>query len=352
MNVLTLPARAEVAVEWLQPDGAAEWDAYAAAHPDGTFFHRAAWRDILGRLPGFHPHYLLVRRRGCIAGVLPLVRVRSPWFGEALVSLPFCVEAGVLASDEASEDALLANASALASFQSVDWLELRHRRAHRPDWPSNSDTYAVFRRALAASAADAFAAIPRKQRAMIRKANSFGLTSVEESSLEHFWPIYATSVRNLGTPVFPRRYFADLLTTFGNAARVTTVFDGDTPVASVLSFVHEGCVLPYYGGGLPQARRLNAFDFLYWEVMRRAVDEGLHTFDFGRSKRGTGAFDFKRHWGFEPSPLCYEYRLLRARAVPRRNPGNPRFRLAVSLWKHLPLAVANRLGPLVSPYLA
>ena len=352
MNMLTLPAQAGLAVEIMQPGTAREWDDYVATHPEGTFFHRAAWREVLGRLPGFLPQYLLARRGGAIAGVLPLVRVRSPWFGQALVSLPFCVEAGVLASDEASEDALLANASALASFQAVDWLELRHRRPHRPRWPSNSDTYAVFRRALPATPADAFAAIPRKQRAMIRKATGYGLTSARETTLDNFWPIYATSVRNLGTPVFPRRYFEDLFATFGDAARVTTVFHGDEAVASVLSFVDQGCVMPYYGGGLPDARRLNAFDFLYWEVMRRAVDEGLHTFDFGRSKRDSGAFDFKRHWGFEPTPLCYEYRLLRTRSVPRRHPGNPRFRLAVSLWKHLPLPVANRLGPLVSPYLA
>ena len=352
MNLLTLPARADLAVEWLQPAAAAEWDAFAEAHPEGTFFHRTKWGEVLGRLPGFQSHYLLVRRAGQISGVLPLVRVRSPWFGRALVSLPFCVEAGVLANDEASEDALIANASALATFQRVDWLELRHRRAHCPRWPANSDTYAVFRRALPSTAADAFAAIPRKQRAMIRKATGFGLTSVQESTLENFWPVYATSVRNLGTPVFPRRYFEDLLATFGDAAQVTTVFDGEDAVASVLSFVHQGCVLPYYGGGLPRARHVNAYDFLYWEVMRRAVDDGLHTFDFGRSKRGTGAFDFKRHWGFEPTPLHYEYRLLRTQEVPRRNPGNPRFRLAVSLWKHLPLPVANRLGPLVSPYLA
>ena len=339
-------------VERHAPDQANEWDTYVRQHAERTFFHLAAWREVLGRIAGFTPHYLVARRRNAVSGVLPLVSVRSRLFGRSLVSLPFCVEAGVLASDEASEDALIAHASELAVRERVDFVELRHRRAHCPRWASNATTYATFRRELPLEIADCFAQIPRKQRAMIRKATAFGLRSETETTLGNFWPVYATSVRNLGTPVFPQGYFASLAGTFGPAVQITTVFRGDTALASVMSFLHGDTVMPYYGGGLPAARHVNAYDFLYWEVMRRAVEAGLRRFDFGRSKRGTGAFDFKRHWGFTPEPLHYEYRLLHRREVPQRNPANPRFRLAVACWKHLPLPLANRLGPLVSPFLA
>jgi len=130
------------------------------------------------------------------------------------------------------------------------------------------------------------------------------------------------------------------------------VFDGASPVASVLSFLHKGAVMPYYGGGLPIARNLKAYDFMYWEVMRTACEAEFTTFDYGRSKVDSGSYSFKKNWGFEPSPLQYEYHLVKATQVPNRNPTNPKFELAVNVWKKLPLIIANQIGPWISPYLA
>jgi len=112
-----------------------------------------------------------------------------------------------------------------------------------------------------------------------------------------------------------------------------------------MSFYFRDEVLPYYGGGTELAREVAGNDFMYWEVMRRACERGLRVFDYGRSKRGTGSFDFKKNWGFEPQPLHYEYRLVRGKRVPEHNPLNPRYRLLIKLWQRLPLALANRIGP-------
>ena len=191
-------------------------------------------------------------------------------------------------------------------------------------------------------------AIPRKQRAMVRKGIKNGLRSEVERSIDRFYPVYAGSVHGLGTPVFARRYIDALQREFGEDCEILAILHGDTAVSSVLSFYFRDEVLPYYAGGTDGARDTAAYDFMYWEVMRRAVERGCTLFDFGRSKRGTGAFSFKEHWGFEAQALHYEYRLVRASAPPNVNPLNPKYRMFVAMWKRLPLAVANRLGPMIA----
>lgn len=331
---------------------AAHWNAYVAQHPSASFFHRHEWMDVLARAVGFTPHYLMALRGDTVVGLLPLVRMESRLFGRALSSLPFCVEAGVVAEDPVARDALIAAAKSEAEALRVDYLELRHARRQTTDLACKDDLYVNFRKSLLPTVEENLQAIPRKQRAVVRKGIAAGLVSREEHDLGNFFHVYATSVRNLGTPVFPRRYFAALLEAFGPQVRITSVFSGAKVVASVMSFLHKDAVMPYYGGGLPEARDCKAYDFMYWEVMRTACEAGFKVFDYGRSKVGTGAYSFKKNWGFEPQPLHYEYHLVAATEMPARNPANPRFALAIEAWKKLPLPVANAIGARISPYLA
>ncbi len=328
------------------------WNAYVKAHPEGSFFHRHEWREVLSEAIGFIPHYLMALRGDEVVGLLPLVRVESRLFGRSLCSLPFCVEAGVLVRDPSVSEMLIAAAKTEAEAQQVAHLELRHARRHTHDLLCKESLYVNFRKPLLPTVEENLLAIPRKQRAVVRKGISAGLVGREEYDLGNFFHIYATSVRNLGTPVFPRRYFSKLLKAFGSDLRITTVQAEGRAVASVMSFLHKGTVMPYYGGGLPEARDCKAYDFMYWEVMRTACDAGFQAFDYGRSKVGTGAFAFKKNWGFEPEPLHYEYHLVAAREMPNRNPANPKYARAIETWKKLPLPVANLLGAWVSPYLA
>jgi FemAB-related protein (PEP-CTERM system-associated) len=190
-------------------------------------------------------------------------------------------------------------------------------------------------------------AIPRKQRAMVRKGIQNGLTSVANRDVGALHRIYAESVRNLGTPVVSRRYFRILMQVFADAADIVTILDQETPIASVMNFYFRDEVLPYYGGGAAAARGRAGNDFLYWETMRRAADRGFTLFDFGRSKIGTGSFAFKHNWGFEPEHLQYRFRLKPGQAMPDHNPLNPKYRLFIAAWKRLPLPVANLLGPFI-----
>lgn len=347
-----------------------EWEQFVADHPDSTFFHRFAWSRVLRRAFGHKPHFLLARRKNALVGVLPLAEVRSYLFGSRLVSLPFCVYGGALALDADAAKALRSAACDLAERLGVGNLELRNVVKEDTEW-LQSDLYVTFRKTLSSDHAENLKAIPNRQRAMLRKALKEGLFSEECDDPARVYRIYSESVRNLGTPVFSVRYFRILREEFGADCRLLVIrqtpdrqlkttaddgglCDGASPasakgaedVAGVLSFYHKGEVLPYYGGGISRARHIKGCNhFLYWELMRRSVDEGVLGFDFGRSKRETGPYQFKKNLGFDSTDLHYQYHLVRDSALPEINPTNPRYQRKIELWKKLPLPVANTVGP-------
>jgi FemAB-related protein (PEP-CTERM system-associated) len=334
----------------LEPRHTDAWDAFVASHPSGTFFHRAAWAEVIAAAFGHPSLYTLAERDGMIVGVLPLVQMKTRLFGNTLVSTPFCVYGGPLASDAETAVALAAHAEALRARSGASAVELRQRDPAdnvwlAGDWMTRSDLYVTFRKPIVANDDANLKAIPRKQRAMVRKGIQNGLISVVDQGADALHRIYAESVRNLGTPVFARRYFRTLLTVFRDCADVVTVLDAGIPVAAVLNFYFRDEVLPYYGGGTQAARAVAGNDFMYWEVLRRAAARGCRLFDFGRSKVGTGAFAFKHNWGFVPAPLPYRYRLAPGASIPDHNPLNPKYRLLIAAWKRLPLPVANLIGP-------
>lgn len=335
-----------IEVRTLEPADRRRWDDYVTAHPEATFFHRAGWAEVIQRAFGHPTLFLYAERDGQIVGVLPLARVKSLLFGHALVSLPFCVYGGILAEDDAAARTLDDAARAEAAEQRVDHLEYRHRQPFHSDWPSK-DLYVTFRKPIEPEVEANMQAIPRKQRRMVRKGIKAGLVSRVDRDEQRFFPVYAGNVHRLGTPVFSRHYFRILKDVFGEDCEFLTVSHEGEPVASVLSFYFRNEVLPYYGGGTPRARELAGYDFMYWELMRRACESGYRLFDFGRSKRDTGSFSFKKNWGFEPEPLHYEFELHQGDAVPDHNPLNPKYQRLIRWWQRLPLPVANLIGPYV-----
>ncbi|MEP7207673.1 MAG: FemAB family XrtA/PEP-CTERM system-associated protein [Casimicrobiaceae bacterium] len=327
--------------------GGARWDAFVMRCPEATFFHRAGWQHVIGSVFGHRTYFLCAERAGALQAVLPLAEVRSRLFGHSLVSLPFAVYGGIASVSEDATRALDEAAHALAKRLGVDHLELRNVAARHPDWP-RQDLYCTFRKEILPDVDANMLAIPRKQRAMVRKGIKNELRSVIDERCDRLFALYADNVRRHGTPALPKRYFGALQHAFGRDCEILTVVDRDgRPLSSVLTFYFRNEVLPYYAGDDVAARDLAANDFKYWELMRRACERGLTLFDYGRSKRGTGPFAFKKNWGFEPQPLHYEYRLYKRAEIPQHNPANPRYRAFIALWRHLPLPVANRLGPFI-----
>ena len=335
-----------VRIRSLEEGSAAAWDDFVRAAPTATFCHLAGWERVISAAFGHATHYAVAEQDGAIVGVLPLARMRTLLFGDSLASTPFCVYGGPVAATPEAADALERHALEIMRRTGAPSLEFRRLDAADRGWQERPPLYFTFRKPITGDAESDMKAIPRKQRAMVRKGIQNGLRSVADRDTDRLHRVYAESVRNLGTPVFPRRYFRLLAETFAEAVDVVTILHEDRPVAAVLNFHFRGEVAPYYGGGTRAARALAANDFMYWEVMRRAGSErGTRLFDFGRSKSGTGAFDFKTYWGFTPQPLHYCYRLREGARLPDNNPANPKYRLLIAAWRRLPLSVANLLGP-------
>jgi FemAB-related protein (PEP-CTERM system-associated) len=340
--------KTDVVVRHFHDSDRGRWDEFVNECAEATFFHRAGWKQVIESGLGHPSFYLLAERAGDVVGILPLVHVRSRTFGSALISTAFCVQGGPLAHDGTARDALVREAIGLAEKVDADYIEFRCPFPGGEEWRMRADLYVSFRRRIEPDLEKAMLAIPRKQRAMIRKGAKLGLTSEIDDRIDRFYEIYATSLRNLGTPVLSKRYFRVLKDVFAENCEIITIVDRGHPVSSVLSFYFRETVLPYYGGGTQQARSIGANDFMYWEVMRYAHARRSSWFDFGRSKVDSGSFAFKKNWGFEPESMTYSYYLRRLAELPDINPMNPKYSAFIWMWKRLPVAVSKIIGPLIA----
>ena len=331
-------------IKLLEPVDHQRWDQFVEASDTATFFHFSAWQRVIQQAFSHKTYYVYAEQEGEISGILPLVHVKSLLFGNTLISNAFCVYGGIVASNDQAFQELQNYAEKLARELGVDCLEMRNRHQQHPDWP-HKQLYVTFRKELDSDHEKNMSAIPRKQRAMVRAGIKAGLTGVVDTNIDRFYQAYSVSVRNLGTPVFPKHYFQLLKQVFADDCEILTIEHEGRLVASVMSFYFKDEVLPYYGGGTDLARDLKGNDFMYWEVMHRAVDKGCKVFDFGRSKEGTGSYRFKKHWGFEPEPLFYEIDLVKAQQIPEINPLNPKYQFFIAAWKRLPLPVSQLVGP-------
>lgn len=333
-----------------------EWDRFVLSSPSASLFHLSSWKDSVEAVFGHKPHYIAAVEDGEIRGVLPMFEVKSRLFGHALTSVPFGVYGGISALDAKASGMLSGSAEKLAKAIGVDYLEMRNDpcpgggdvkvvSGPAAGW-SSKDLYVTFRRPIYDTVDKNMEAIPRKQRRMVRQGQKLELTSRTGrlEDLEGFYSIYARNVRDLGSPVFPLKFFCTLMEKFEDSF-ILSVWKGEKMVAGVLTFVFRDTVMPYYGGGLREYFEYAVNDFMYWELMKWGCENGYKVFDFGRSKKETGSFHFKRHWGFEPTDLDYRFFLVNARQMPNVSPVNPKYSLMINVWKKLPFPVANWLGP-------
>jgi FemAB-related protein (PEP-CTERM system-associated) len=327
------------------------WDTFVKNHPRGTVFHLWAWGDIVEKVHGLKNKSMIALQAGQVVGVFPLTHQNSRLFSNSLSSLPFCPYGGPLGESAANEEALIAAGIDQAGRLNVDQLEIRllNNTSCDTSFMATQDLYVTFRKEISADHDANMNAIPRKQRAMVRKGIKNELTS-EVSTAEVFYELYADNIHRHGTPGSPLSFFKAICNEFGSDAEVLVVKSKDgTVLTGVFSLYYKNEVLPFYAGDVTLARDLAANDFKYWEVMRRAADKGCTVFDFGRSKKGTGPFSFKRNWGFEPTQMMYRYKLLKSDSIPEHNPLNPKYKLMISTWRRLPRGLVNWLGPKIVP---
>lgn len=329
----------------------ARLDAWVIAHESGLPFHRPKWLKAIEAGTGQAAHCLIAEGADEIAAILPFHLIHSPLFGRALVSSGFAVGGGILSDSRTATRRLAAAICNLAEQWSCPTVELRGGALPGGNWIEKRDAHANFLKALQADDEAELLAIPRKQRAEVRKGLENALTIETgrgQRDLDWHYAIYAESVRNLGTPVFPRSLMASVLAAFSDEADILTVLHEGRPVASALSLYHSGTVMPYWGGGVWDARRLRANDVMYYALMNHARARGCTHFDFGRSKTGSGACHFKKNWGFVPQPMAYAVHTADGQEPRDVDPNSPKYKTQIALWQKLPLSMANRLGPWIA----
>jgi len=325
---------------------------HVAEHPEAQLFHRPGWSRAAEKACGARAHYLIAEAKdGSVAGLLPLSEIRSPLFGNSMVSAGFGVGGGILAGNETDAVALAEAAWDLARRRGCSGLELRGGPFPGEGWTRQEGVYADFAAEIPVGDEAILLSIRKRQRAEVRRARGFGLeyrAGRSPADLAVHFKVYSTLMRNHGTPIFPRRLFEAMVEEFGEDAEILSVWKDGEPLSSVFSFYFKGVAFPYWGGGTAEARVWRANEALYYELMCRASRRGCTGFNFGRSKVGTGPYAFKVNWGFAPRPLVYAVRTADGARARQMNPLNPKYRLQVALWRKLPLPVANRIGPLIA----
>jgi FemAB-related protein (PEP-CTERM system-associated) len=332
---------------------AAAWDEYVGAHPDRFGSQEWAWREIFERVFGHTCHYLAARAEsGAISGVLPIVEIRSLLFGRSMTSLPFLNFGGVLASSPAAARQLLEAAGELARSRGCRHVELRHVGRIFDDLPCRQHKVTM-RLPLGPPGSldpgDLWARIDRKARNQVRKAQKSNLT-VERGGVElvpAFYQVFSRNMRDLGTPVYPVRFFDAIMQRFPGRARIIVVRLEGEPVAGGLTIRTGDMVEIPWASSVRDSNHLCPNHLLYWHALETAAAEGAAVFDFGRSTPGEGTFKFKEQWRAAPVQLHWEYWLAAGAEIPDHSPKNPRLQFAIEAWKRLPVPVANLIGPRV-----
>jgi FemAB-related protein (PEP-CTERM system-associated) len=331
-----------------------EWDRFVQSHSNGSPFHLMAWQRTISDTFGHQPFHLVANTSsGRVIGVLPLFLVRSCIFGRLLVSTPLAAYGGILAESEGVSHAIFQRVADMAKDLSIQFVELRNfRNILALDSLLRKDLYVTFRAELKEDPEPNMLAIPRKTRAEIREGIRNELEfRVDAIGPSEFFDVYSRTVRELGTPVFPKRLFVNGLEQFGSNCKIFSVHWKGRLASAVWTLFYKDEVVPYFGGSIREYNRLAVNNFMYWMLMKYGIEHGYKIFDFGRSKKGTGSFDFKKRWGMTMSELSYQYALVRQKSLPDTSPLNPKFSMGIQIWRRLPLRVTQLIGPIVSKHL-
>ncbi len=331
-----------------------KWDEYIEKSRTATFFHQLGWKNLLEKVLGYEPFYLMAEEDGRVKGILPLFLTKSRFLGKALISIPFAVYGGICADDEETSLFLFEEAKKLAKEKNVDYLELRNLYENNFGLIENPIHY-TFIIELPDKVETLWNGLKRKARGAVRKGIKSDL-EVEISfegidRLEDFYPIFAHSLRNLGSFILPFKYFKTLKEEFDKRIVMVFIRHKEEVVASVLTFLFKDMIIPYYGGCLSKSLEYSPNNLMYWKLMEYGIENGYKFFDFGKSKKGTGSFEFKENFGFEPKPLHYQYYLNEIDKMPDPGILSWEYRWAKRLIKKVPLGITKIIGPEIVKHL-
>jgi len=328
-------------------DDCTMWEHFVASHRNSTNYHQYGWRKIVEKSFGHKAYYLAARYSDSdICGILPLVHMKSSLFGSFLVSLPFFNYGGLLCNETAAETALLERARSLLVELRAGHSELRHIN-NRVEGLATKEHKVTMILDLEKDDEAQWKALDAKVRNQVRKAEKSGLKAVmgHLELLDGFYEVFCRNMRDLGTPVYNKNFFRNVLETFQESTRVISVIlEGKTVASGILIWFKDTLEVPW-ASSISDYREMCPNNLLYWEAIRFAIRNGARKFDFGRSTPGEGTFRFKKQWGANPVQLYWQYLLKEGEQLPELNPKNPKYGLAIKIWQRLPVSVTKILGP-------
>lgn len=329
----------------------AAWDAYVAGHAGGTVFHSTTWLAILDSSYRRPYHHFAVKEEGRIRGLVSVYQVRGLSGKKSLYSLPFTAYGGLLAEDAAVARQLHDACLEQAKTDGAGMVHLRNTVPSGLELPT-SDLNVQFSKPLPDTEEACLESIPRKSRATVRKAiQNHGLTYVVNGDVDLLWHLHAVNLKKLGTPVFPRSFFRAIMETMGEKADILFVLHKGKAVAGVMNFYFRDVCNPYFSGSLPESNPTGANNYMYYALMCHGLKKGCKQFDFGKSRRGSGSFDFKKNMGFEPQPLPFQFIFNTRSELPNFNPSNPKLALLLETWSRQPLWTSKLVGPFLNRFL-
>lgn len=344
-----LPDAPRIAVSERAPD---DWNAFVLQRPGASLYHLSGWPEIAREVFGHRALYLEARdSAGVLTGILPVIQQKSWVLGTFATSLAFFSYGGALTQDSASAEPLMQRAAEVAEESGCRYLEFRDIEPRSGPWARRTDKIT-----LQLELPDAFELLSKrlgsKLRSQVKRAEREAAQCRTGSAelLDDFYAVFAENMRDLGTPVYPKRFFAAILERFAPHCRVVVIdWQGQPAAAAFLTFWRDRAEVPW-ASCRARAKPLGLNMKLYWELLSLAVSNGCTLFDFGRSTVDSGTYRFKRQWGAEPKPL-YWYRWERKPSGPEIAHGEGQgkvMQLATTLWQRLPIGLANALGPHIS----
>jgi FemAB-related protein (PEP-CTERM system-associated) len=336
-----------------------DWDAFVAADPNGTLSHLYEWSEIIANTYGHKTFYLTACQDGEIAGILPLVHIKSRLFGNSLVSMPFQDYGGIVAKNQEAFQSLLDRAFQLKKEHAARFVELRYREEPAAFALSEGTAYgdkSTLILDISQGAENLWKSFSPKVRNQVRKAQKSGLTVQIGGSelLDEFYRPFAVNMRDLGSPVHPPKFFTEIFRVFGDDVRLALISEGKETVGGLIVFFYKNtAIVPWascYRGYFSKCPN----NLLYWETMQYACARGCTQFDFGRSSQNSGTYHFKLQWGAVPFPLHWR---IYGGGSTGNNAASPAaesraLRMASAMWKHIPVGIANVVGPRIRRYLS
>jgi len=338
----------------------AGWDDFVRQHPRATLYHESVWLktvvDTMGHEIAYVACYLESAAEEQLQAVLPMIRQKSRLFGDIWTSIPLVNYGGALALDKNAEKHVLKAAADFARSSGARHLEVRGYHKQPTGWPERTDKVNMWL-PLPADSETLWKGFSSKVRSQIRKGqqNEYESRIGGMELLDDYYRVFSENMRDLGTPVYGKSFFAGILTNFGSSARLIVIYCKGEPASCGFLVAQETGAVKLLE--IPWASTRQAFNSLnmnmvmYWEILSHAADTGFDVFDFGRSSKDAGTYRFKKQWGAMPVQLYWHYALFQADELPAINNNNPKFKLLVAIWQRLPLCFANRLGPAIVKYI-